>query len=113
MRVIYVAGRFTALSTELIEENIRRAEQVGAEVVRLGASPLIPHANTRNFVGTATPEFWYRATLALMLKCDAVLTVPGWEASVGAAEEVRVAVARGIPVFHDPISLGNWLEACR
>jgi len=111
VKVVYVAGKFTVPTADLIEENIRRAEQVGAEVVRMGASPLIPHANTRNFVGTATPEFWYRATLALMLKCDAVLTVPGWEESVGAAEEVRVAVGEGIPVFHDPLSLERWVEA--
>lgn len=113
MKVVYVAGKFTAPTPDLIEENIRRAEQVGADVVRLGASPLIPHANTRNFVGTATPEFWYRATLALMLKCDAVLTVPGWEESAGATEEVRVAVAQGIPVFHYPVSLERWTEASR
>lgn len=110
MKVVYIAGKFTAPTPRQIEENVRRAESLGMEVVMLGASPLIPHANTRNFVGTATPEFWYEATLALMITCDAVLTVPGWEESKGAAEEVRVAIMEGIPVFHVPALLGRWLE---
>lgn len=113
MKVVYVAGRLVAPTWWGTEQNIRAAEAQGHVVAELGASPLIPHSNTRHFHGTKSEEFWYAATIALLLKCDAVFTVPGWENSRGATEEVRVAIERGIPVFHTAPSLAAWLEVNR
>lgn len=113
MKVVYVAGRFTAATPWETEQNVRRAEAVGLEVAQLGAAPMIPHSNTRFFVGTVNPEFWYAATLALLLKSDAVVMVPGWEASKGATAEMAAAVAAGIPVFHRLIDLAGWLTAAK
>lgn len=99
MRVVYVAGPFTAGDGWAIEQNIRRAEEVGYRVVELGASPLIPHTNTRFFSGTKTAEFWYEATLELLRRCDAMVTVEGWQDSKGTKRELAEAAERGIPVF--------------
>lgn len=110
MKVVYVAGPFTAENAWEIEQNVRRAEEAGLEVAKLGASPVIPHANTRFFHGTMTPEFWYRATEALMFVCHAVLLIPGWTASKGAVAERDRAVAAGIPVFNSLGALADWLR---
>ena len=60
--------------------------------------PLIPLANTANFFGTLSDEFWYDGTLELMRRCDAVMLVPGWEGSKGVSGRWRRR-ARKMPVF--------------
>jgi hypothetical protein len=110
MRVVYIAGKFSDLNAWRIELNIRKAEELGLQVAELGASPLIPHANARSFHGTRTPQFWYDATLALLVKSDAVLTVDNWHDSAGALNEVDTALRMGIPVFHSLDDLESWLR---
>jgi hypothetical protein len=42
---------------------------------------------------------WMRADIAVLLGCDAVLMLGGWQRSVGAVRELSVATWCGIPVF--------------
>ena len=107
--VVYTAGAFTAPTAWRIEQNIRCAEEYGLEVARLGASPLIPHANTRFFHGEGSPEFWYRATEALLLKSDAILMLPNWTTSRGAVNERSLAEAHRIKVCSSLSELKYWL----
>jgi hypothetical protein len=108
MKVVFVCGPFTAHNAWDIECNIRRAEEVAYHVAMVGASPLCPHANTRFFEGTMTPEFWYSATMELMKRCDALITVEGWERSKGARREIDEAGHR--PVFNTIGALDSWLR---
>jgi len=114
MRLIYVAGRFSAPTREGVETNIRAAERVGLEVAKLGGFPLIPHANTSHpdFEKVQPYEFWIEATRAMLCVCEALILVPGWEQSSGARGEVAVAQERGMPVFQpeDYEALGWWLR---
>jgi hypothetical protein len=113
MKVVYIAGKFRGLTTWDVEENVRRAERVGFEVALLGASPLIPHANTRVFAGTLNDAYWLEATAALLRKSDAALFIRGWESSVGARGEHEEAQRLDIPCFYemeDGLSLlKGWL----
>lgn len=109
MKVIYVAGRFRGETAWDVAQNIRTAEVRGFEVAKLGAMPLIPHANTAQFDRTLTAEFWLDGTLELLRRCDAVLTVDNWQRSAGAVNEVKEAEARGMPVFHEISALNLWL----
>lgn len=111
MRVVYVAGKFRASNAWEVECNIRIAEQAGLEVAALGASPLIPHTNTRFFNGTLTEQFWLDATLALLRKCDAVLALWNWRYSEGARGEILEATRLGVPVFYSLQELDDWLKA--
>ena len=43
--VVYVAGPYRGKNTFEIKRNIRTAEEVGIEVMALGAMPLIPLTN--------------------------------------------------------------------
>lgn len=109
MKLVYVAGKFRGPTAWDIEQNIRRAELVGMEVARLGAAPLIPHANTRFFHGTLTDEFWLAATIVMLDRCDAVMLVPQWQDSKGTLAEVERAKQRGLPVFEGLYDLKVWL----
>lgn len=109
MLVIYIAGKFRGYNAWKVEQNIREAEELGLFVAEeIGASPLIPHTNTRFFNGTCTEQFWLDATMALLRKADAVLTHPNWVMSEGAKLEVEEAKRIGIPVFHDTQALYEW-----
>lgn len=99
MKLVYVAGPFTAPTAWQIAENVRAAERAGLQVACCGAMPVIPHANTANFHGTCTPEFWYAGTLELLRRCDAIVLIDGWRGSRGAVIEKETAEKRGMPVF--------------
>lgn len=117
MILVYVAGPFSAPTREGVEANIRRAVDLGVEVAKLGAFPVIPHANTADprFEHVQPYQFWIDATMAMLRTCDALITVPGWEKSSGARGEVewmkRARTVRGRSVvFHSIEALERHLE---
>lgn len=112
MRIVYVAGKFTAPTRAGVEANIAAAERVGLEVAHLGCMPLIPHTNTAHpgFELAQPYQFWIDGTLELLRRCDALITVSGWESSNGAKGEVVEAQRLGKPVFHSIAELAITLE---
>lgn len=110
MKVIYIAGPFRGSNGWIIEQNVRAAEAAGLEVAKLGAMPLIPHCNTRFFHGVLSDEFFVEGTLALMLRCDAVLFLNTWRNSAGCRGEYDVCRRHNIPTFASLMELQNWLE---
>lgn len=109
MRVVFIAGPFRAPNAWEVERNVRRAEELALEVWRAGAAALCPHTNTRFFNGTLPDDVWLPGTLELLRRCDALITAPRWNESLGAVAEVGEAHARGIPIFHDVPALRVWL----
>jgi hypothetical protein len=101
VRLIYVAGKFTAPDRAGVQRNIAAAVAIGLEIARLGAMPVIPHANTShpNFEAIQPYMFWIDGTLELLRRSDACVMVPGWEESNGAKGERAEAHRLGIPVF--------------
>lgn len=110
MKVVYIAGPFRGPHAWAIEQNIRRAEETGLEVARLGAMPLIPHSNTRFFHGALPDQFWLDGTLALLYKCDAALFLNNWKTSSGARTEHEECKKRGIPCLYTLADMVHWLE---
>ncbi len=112
MILTYIAGPFSAPTREGVERNIDIAVQWGIQVAKLGAFPVVPHANTSHpDYETAQPyQFWIAGTLALLCVCGACLMVPGWEKSSGATGEKAEAERRGIPVFTDIDALARWFR---
>jgi len=111
MKLVYIAGPYRATTRWEEEQNCRRAEEAGHEVVELGAYPVIPHANTRPYFGDAQPsDFWLEGTLELMRRCDAVVLLPGWENSQGACAESDEAISVGIPIFPSMSELKSWFK---
>jgi hypothetical protein len=113
MKLIYVAGPFSAPTRQGVEENIRRAELLGVEVAKLGACPVVPHCNTSHpeFEHVQPYEFWIKATLELLRRCDAVIFTENWRESSGARAEHDDAISRHQPAFSSVGELRRWLEA--
>ena len=109
--VVYVAGPFRAPTAWGIEQNVRRAEEVGAQLAQAGFFPLIPHANTRFFQGIAPDALWLQGTQQLLRMCDAVTMVSGWTSSEGSMAELKLAQSLQIPVVY--AGLGSFLEELR
>lgn len=112
MRLVYVAGPYSAPDRDGVEENIARAELLGLEVCKLGAMPVIPHSNTAHpFFEAAQPyQFWIEGTLELLRRSDAVVLTSDWERSSGARGEVAEAQRLGKPVFRTLTELEHWLR---
>lgn len=117
MKVIYVIGPFRAPTPYEVRQNIRAAEQVGLEVARLGAMPMIPHMNTANFDGQLTARFWIEGTLELASRCDAAITVEALGYSIkgskGSEGEIAQFGALRRPVFRTLSALRAWLESAQ
>jgi hypothetical protein len=110
MKLIYVAGPFRGPTAWDIECNVRRAEEIGYEVARCGAMPVIPHANTRFSHGQGPDEFWLDGTLELARRCDGLILVPNWDRSTGTRDEIAAMLGDGKPVFHTIAELAHWLR---
>lgn len=117
MKLIYVAGPYRAANHWLIEQNIHRARELGARLAQLGAAPLIPHANTAHWDGLCSDEFWLKAGIEMLRRCDGVVLVKGWSESRGTLAEVDEAHRRGLPVLGKPSPpddiLAEWLARVR
>lgn len=113
MKLVYIAGPFRAANDNGVEANIGRAEALGLEVAKLGASPVIPHANTRSLHHHIDEDFMLAATLELMRRCDALVLVEGWQGSQGTRDEMCEAHFLGLPVFYTLFGLKNWLEGLK
>ena len=111
MKLVYVAGRFSGVNRACVERNIAAAVEVGLGVAKVGAMPVVPHSNTshEDYEALQPYEFWIEGTMALLERCDALITVPGWEASDGACGEVKRAGELGMPRFHSLVELEEWL----
>ena len=110
VKVVYIAGPFRAANSWEREQNIRRAEEAALAVWRNGAAALCPHTNTRFFDGAAENFVWLHGDLEMLRRCDAVLTVAGWDTSIGAKAEIVEAVRVGLPVFQTVDDLRRFLE---
>ncbi|HTJ17788.1 MAG TPA: DUF1937 family protein [Steroidobacteraceae bacterium] len=113
--LVYIAGPFSGADRGAVEANIHRAALRGVEVAKLGACPIVPHSNTSlpEYEHVQPYKFWIAATLEMMRRCDALLTVDGWELSSGARGEVNAMQKMGKPVFHDLDHLRMWLNGRR
>ena len=111
MKVIYIAGPYTANTNWQTQENINLAMKYGRFIAEIGAMPLISHSNTPLvFADLKCPQFWYDGTMELLRRCDAILLIPGWESSKGALAEREEAIKLSIPVFYRVPDVDSWMR---
>lgn len=111
MKAVFVAGPFTAINGWLVEKNIRVAEKAAMEIAKMGVLALCPHTQSRYMHGTLTEEYWIKATLEMLSRCDAMYVCPDWVSSVGTKGEIKYALASLIPLFYCLSQLEVWISA--
>ena len=94
MRLVYIAGAYTARHAYQVKRNIIKADLLAIEVELLGLDlfPCVPHTNTSHHEGTRDGDYFIEGTLEWMRRCDTVLVVPGYEASKGTKGEIEEAM---------------------
>ncbi len=114
MKQIYIAGSFTANLHMDVARNVRAAEEAGVKVVllNLNAHPVIPHKIGENMVGIGTYQYWTRATLDLMTRCDAIFIFNPDDlgTSQGTLGEYNEARRLKMPIFFTIETLADWLR---
>lgn len=107
MKIVFIAGQLTTgwdgKGTEVIENNIRKAEAFQVALCNLGIGVFCPHSHTalHHMKGSVAPETFYNdLDLEFLKRCDALLALPDWEKSNGARKEVEWAIKSRIPIFY-------------
>lgn len=110
MKLIYIAGPLRAKTRVGRQANIDAAVEYGKQVAALGAMPIVPHILTGPLADCQPEAFWLEATMQLMLRCHAVLTMPNWMESKGAIAERTTARQLHMPTFDYIGGLRLWLQ---
>jgi hypothetical protein len=93
---VYVAGPITKGDQAV---NVRRAMDVGSELLAAGHMPFVPHLTWFWHLVTFTDyEQWMAYDFEWIKRCDALLRIPG--DSPGADREVEHATRLGLLVVH-------------
>ena len=111
MRLVYIAGPYTAPTRVETSAHVQRAREAAAEVAALGLDlfPVVPHLLGDGYEDARGPGWWYAGTLELLRRCDAVLLLEGWHESKGARLEYQESARLGIPVVHEVATLPDVL----
>ena len=109
MKLVYIAGKYTAKTYSEIENNIKKAEAKAVELIAKrgleGYYPITPHLNTAHFeiYEPALPidyNYWIGGTAELLKRCDCILMMDGWEDSSGARGEKELAEKLSMPIYY-------------
>ena len=111
MKLIYVAGPYSAPTEYEVGQNIREAEALALEVWKTKkAAAVCPHMNTAHWGGVLSHADFIAGDLEIISRCDAILLMPKWESSKGARQEYQFAMDNGIFVFYTLEALIGWIN---
>ena len=95
--LVYVAGKYRGKTEYDVWSNIQTADYYGAELIKRGYFPVVPHKNTAGYGGLQDDQFFLDGTMEMLKRCDYIYLLPDWESSEGARLEKEEAVVLGIP----------------
>jgi dTMP kinase len=98
--LLFVSGPYSGD----VDKNIEIAEKVAIDVWEAGHTAFCPHLNTAHFEEKSNVPYerYLAGCLETLVRCDAIVMVPGWEDSPGAKVELDFASSHGIPVYVYP-----------
>ena len=107
IKLAFISGPYRAETPLGIVENIRRAEAVSKKYWTLGYAVICPHMNTALFDGLLPDDAWLMGDLEMLVRCDVIVMMQGWEQSVGATEELRMAKKWGKEIIYETPQKGG------
>lgn len=93
--MIYLAGPMSGYP----DHNVPAFHAAAARIRDFGYRVVSPAETEGENQEERTWEQWMRRDIKLLVDCDAVAVLPGWEHSRGATLEVHVARALGMPLM--------------
>jgi nucleoside 2-deoxyribosyltransferase len=113
IELVYIAGPYWHELPDRRQLHVESAKLHALLVAELGLVPVTPHLNTARFETlSGLPEsFFLQADERILMRCDAVLLLPGSYKSNGTQSELRLAKARGLPVFENLESLRHYVQS--
>ena len=112
--LIYIAGPYAPKLGRSVDFNIGVANAYGREICGwdLEVDVLVPHNFHSHWEDIRPdPTYFYKFDLRLLILCDAIFMLPGWERSDGARIEHQFAIQNSIDVFCELDVLRKWLES--
>ncbi len=100
MEVAYISGPYRADTVNGIWENVQAARKIALKYWRLGYAVVCPHMNTAMMDGACPDDAWLKGHVEIMLRCDVVVMMEGWEWSKGAIEECKAALRNGLEIVY-------------
>lgn len=106
IKVIYIAGPYTAKTSAAKLDNINKAEYLAKQLTLLGYTCIIPHKITgfweyeKPFNEWKVKDWLERCCFPILLKCDAIILTDGWENSNGCLKEVEFAKKNNIQLIN-------------
>ena len=106
MMKAYIAGPYSSNTETLTLRNIEKARKLSEQLWVAGFSVFCPHLNTAHMGGLLPHERFVDGDLEWLKHADILFLLPGWNKSVGAKAEERMAELCEIPSYlHYPVSL--------
>lgn len=99
MKVVYIAGPYSAPNAWEREQNIRAAEGVCVALWSEGVAAVCVHSTARYFHGAVSEANAIAIDDAILMRCDAIMLVEGWKDSPGTLREIRIADAADKRVY--------------
>lgn len=93
---IYIAGKITGLEYETAYNNFEFAE---VHLEHLGHEPVNPMKKVSEQAGLSWTDYM-KEDIPLLLACDAIYLLRGWQLSKGARLERHIALELGMEVMY-------------
>lgn len=103
MKRVYIAGAISSDKLEKGISNLRKGILMGAELLKLGYAPFVPHLDfLYNLVqdDSFPVETYYQYDLEWLSVCNMMLVLPDSENSKGVQAEIEFAKQNNIPIFY-------------
>lgn len=113
INLVYLAGPYWHSQPDRRQLHVESAKLHALLVAELGFVPVTPHLNTARFeTMTDLPEaFFLQADEQILLRCDAIILMPGSYKSKGTQAEILIALEAGLPVFHSLEDFRDYVQA--
>jgi|SRR5271155_2479177 len=115
MKLIYIAGPYTAATMFEVEANIHESKRIALLLAKHKIpffSPVCHTAHFEQYLGKDDPgyDYWIEVTSEMVRRCDAMFMAHGWTNSMGATAEYRLASELNLPVFDEVNDVLEWYK---